>query len=93
VDGSRLVEPAVRFCQQSSLGGFNPRAGPARAVTPASGARARRSVFAPEDGRCFCLFEAPDAEAVKQVNQAAGLPFRAVVPALDLPRPARRREP
>ena len=58
------------------------------AQTEGTDTRYLRSVFAPEDGRCFCLFEAPDAEAVKQVNQAAGLPFRAVVPALDLPRPA-----
>ena len=58
------------------------------AKTEGTDTRYLRSVFAPEDGRCFCLFEALDAEAVKQVNQAAGLPFRAVVPALDLPRPA-----
>ena len=47
-----------------------------------------RSTFAPEDGRCFCLFEGPDADAVRQVNDAAGLPYSAITPALDLPRPA-----
>ncbi len=47
-----------------------------------------RSTFVPEDGRCFCLFEGPSADAVKQVNDAAGLPYIAITPALDLPRPA-----
>ncbi len=47
-----------------------------------------RSTFVPEDGRCFCLFEGPSADAVKQVNDAAGLPYSAITPALDLPRPA-----
>jgi Protein of unknown function (DUF4242) len=46
-----------------------------------------RSMFVPEDGRCFCLFEGPSAEAVKKVNDEAGLPYKAVVPAMDLPRP------
>jgi hypothetical protein len=46
-----------------------------------------RSIFAPEDGRCFCLFDGPDAASVKQVNDEAGLPYSAVVAAMDLPRP------
>lgn len=47
-----------------------------------------RSTFVPEDGRCFCLFDGPSADAVAEVNDAAGLPYHAVTPALDLPRPA-----
>lgn len=43
-----------------------------------------RSTFAPEDGRCMCLFEAPRAEDVKQLNDAAKLPYQRVVEALDL---------
>ncbi|MBY0331308.1 MAG: DUF4242 domain-containing protein [Acetobacteraceae bacterium] len=46
-----------------------------------------RSVFLPGDGRCLCLFEASDAEAVRRVNDAAGLPYLAVTEAMDLPRP------
>jgi hypothetical protein len=46
-----------------------------------------RSVFAPQDGRCFCLFDGPSEDAVKSVNDAAGLPYERVVPAMDLPRP------
>ena len=47
-------------------------------------ARYLRSVFAPGEGRCYCLFEAPDAGRVREVNAAAGLPFTRIVEALDL---------
>ena len=43
-----------------------------------------RSTFAPEDGRCMCLFEANSAEDVKRLNNEAGIPYRQVVEALDL---------
>ncbi len=43
-----------------------------------------RSTFAPEDGRCMCLFEAESEEQVKSLNDSAGLPYDRVVPALDL---------
>ena len=43
-----------------------------------------RSTFAPEDGRCMCLFEANDATDVKRVNDEAKLPYTRIVKALDL---------
>jgi len=43
-----------------------------------------RSTFAPEDGRCMCLFEGETEDQVKQLNDTAGLPYTRVVPALDL---------
>lgn len=43
-----------------------------------------RSTFAPEDGRCMCLFDAASDTDVKQLNDAAGLPYSRVVAALDL---------
>lgn len=43
-----------------------------------------RSTFAPEDGRCMCLFEASSKEAVEKLNTDAGLPYSRVVTALDL---------
>lgn len=46
-----------------------------------------RSTFVPAEHRCLCLFEAPSGEAVRQVNEAAGLPFTRIVEALHLPRP------
>ena len=43
-----------------------------------------RSTFAPEHGRCMCLFEARNAEDVKRLNDEAKLPYSRVVEALDL---------
>jgi hypothetical protein len=43
-----------------------------------------RSTFAPEDGRCMCLFDGESAAQVQALNDAAGLPYTRVVPALDL---------
>lgn len=43
-----------------------------------------RSTFAPEDGRCMCLFEAGKAEDVKRLNDEAKLPYSRIVEALDL---------
>ncbi len=43
-----------------------------------------RTTFAPDDGRCMCLFEAGSAGDVQRLNDEAGLPYDRVVPALDL---------
>ena len=43
-----------------------------------------RALFVPSEGRAMCLFEAPDAESVRAVNVAAGVPFSHVVEAIDL---------
>lgn len=43
-----------------------------------------RSTFAPEDGRCMCLFDGESAEQVERLNKTAGLPYERVVAALDL---------
>ena len=43
-----------------------------------------RSTFAPEDGRCMCLFESNSADTVKALNDTAGLPYERVVEAMDL---------
>jgi hypothetical protein len=43
-----------------------------------------RTTFAPEDGRCMCLFEAPSEADVKRLNDEAELPYTRVVTALDL---------
>lgn len=46
-----------------------------------------RSTFLPGEQRCMCLFEAPAADLVREVNEAAGLPFSRIVEALDLTPP------
>ncbi len=43
-----------------------------------------RSIFAPEDGRCMCLFEGESEDQVRNLNNKAGLPYNRVVQALDL---------
>jgi muconolactone delta-isomerase len=43
-----------------------------------------RSTFVPGEANCMCLFDAVSAELVRDVNQAAGLPFTRIVEAMDL---------
>ncbi|WP_170773675.1 DUF4242 domain-containing protein [Ruegeria lacuscaerulensis] len=43
-----------------------------------------RSTFAPEDGRCMCLFDGESADQVRRLNDTAGLPYEKVVAAMDL---------
>jgi hypothetical protein len=43
-----------------------------------------RSTFVPSEGQVRCLFEAPTAELVRELNEAAGIPFTRVVEAMDL---------
>lgn len=50
-----------------------------------------RSTFVPGDAHCMCLFEADDPQVVKDVNEAAQIPFSRITEALDLtPAPAVR---
>jgi hypothetical protein len=44
-----------------------------------------RSAFVPENGRCFCFFEAERSEDVAAVNREAKIPYTKIVEALDLP--------
>lgn len=43
-----------------------------------------RTTFAPEDGRCMCLFDAGSEAEVRRLNDETGLPYSRVVPAMDL---------
>jgi Protein of unknown function (DUF4242) len=43
-----------------------------------------RSTFVPDDSRCMCLFESPNRQFVKDVNETAGVPYTRIVEALDL---------
>lgn len=50
-----------------------------------------RSTFVPAEAHCMCLFEATDPQLVKEVNEAAQIPFSRITEALDLtPAPAVR---
>jgi len=69
-DLAAAQQSAIRTSQEHSA-----RGNPVRYI---------RSTFAPEDGRCMCLFEAGSAEDVKRVNDEAQIPYSRVVEALDL---------
>lgn len=41
-----------------------------------------RSTYVPGESKCYCLFEAPSADAVREVNEVASLPVSRIVEAL-----------
>jgi hypothetical protein len=43
-----------------------------------------RSTFVPGEARCMCLFEAENPQLVKEVNDAAKIPYTRVIEAEDL---------
>ena len=43
-----------------------------------------RSTFVPGQHKCMCLFEAPNAENVREANQRAEIPFTRIIEAVDL---------
>src|SRR5437588_8318515 len=43
-----------------------------------------RSTFTPGESRCRCLFESPNVDLVREVNEAAQLPYSRIILALDL---------
>ncbi|HEX5731599.1 MAG TPA: DUF4242 domain-containing protein [Blastocatellia bacterium] len=43
-----------------------------------------RSIFVPGDSKCMCMFEAADPEVVRELNEAAQIPFTEIKEALDL---------
>jgi uncharacterized protein DUF4242 len=58
--------------------------GSQRSTTEGRPVRYIRSTFIPGEARCMCLFEAKTPDAVRDVNEAAGLPFTRIVEAMDL---------
>ena len=43
-----------------------------------------RTAWVPSESHVMCMFEAPDAQLVRDVNEAAGIPFTRILEALDL---------
>jgi hypothetical protein len=43
-----------------------------------------RSTFVPGEAHCMCLFDAPNADLVAELNDAAEIPYTRVTEALDL---------
>jgi len=44
-----------------------------------------RSTFTPGESRCRCVFEAANADLVRDVNDRAQVPYSRIIVALDLP--------
>jgi hypothetical protein len=61
---------AISTCQEMTAAGKN--------------VRYIRTTFVPGESHCMCLFEAANAELVKEANDKAKLPYKRIVPALDL---------
>ena len=81
-----MVERSLGGISMDDLGGAQRAAIDKGEQMTASGTPVRyiRTTFAPEDGRCMCLFEAESPEPVQQLNDRAGIPYTRVVEALDL---------
>lgn len=81
-----MVERSLGGISMDALGGAQKAAIQKGEQMTASGTPVRyiRTTFAPEDGRCMCLFEAQSGEDVERLNEEAGLPYDRVVPAMDL---------
>ena len=81
-----MVERSLKGISMEDLGAAQKAAiAKAREMTAAgTDVRYIRSTFAPDDGRCMCLFEAGSDAAVKRLNDEAGLPYDQVVEAFDL---------
>jgi hypothetical protein len=84
--GVFMVERSLMGISMEGLAGAQKAAIGTAAAMRSQGTDIRyiRSTFAPEDGRCMCLFEAETETDVRQLNDTAGLPYERLVPALDL---------
>lgn len=81
-----MVERDLKGISMDDLAGAQKAAIATAETMRAEGARISyiRSTFAPDDGRCMCLFDADSAGQVQALNDSAGLPYSRIVPALDL---------
>jgi hypothetical protein len=81
-----LVERSLKGISMEDLGGAqNAAIGKGNEMTAAgTDIKYIRTTFAPDDGRCMCLFEADSDADVKRLNDEAGIPYDRVVEALDL---------
>ena len=84
-----MVERSLGGISMDDLGGAQKAAIDKGQQMTASGTPVRyiRTTFAPEDGRCMCLFEAQSSDDVKRLNDEAGIPYDRVVAAMDLTPP------
>lgn len=70
-----------RFDPPVSMSGENPYVEKLSPCLPVEGVTWLSSYIAADGTRCVCVYEAPDAEAVRRVYRSAGVPFETVWPA------------
>ncbi len=81
-----MVERELQGITSEGLAGAQKAAiaGAQKSTADGTPVRYIRSTFVPGEARCMCLFEAKTPDAVRDVNETAGLPFTRIVEALDL---------
>ncbi len=81
-----MVERDLKGISMTDLAGAQQAAIKTAQDMTAQGSRISyiRSTFAPDDGRCMCLFDGISKAQVQKLNDTAGLPYNSVVEALDL---------
>ncbi|MDO8681457.1 MAG: DUF4242 domain-containing protein [Acidobacteriota bacterium] len=81
-----MVERELQGITSEGLAGAQKAAIASAQKSTADGTPVRyiRSTFVPGEARCMCLFEAKTPDAVRDVNESAGLPFTRIVEAMDL---------
>lgn len=81
-----MVERSLKGISMEDLGGAQKAVIAKAAEMTAAGTEIGyiRSTFAPDDGRCMCLFDGNSVADVERLNDEAGVPYDRVVVALDL---------
>lgn len=81
-----LVERRVPGATLSSVAAMQQAAGVVCQARAAQGQPVRylRSIYTPGESCCRCLFEAPTADLVQEVNEAAQLPYSRIILAMEL---------
>ena len=81
-----MVERELQGITSEGLAGAQKAAiaGAQKSTADGTPVRYIRSTFVPGEARCMCLFEANTPDAVRDVNESAGLPFTRIVEAMDL---------
>ena len=81
-----MVERELQGITSEGLAGAQKAAiaGAQKSTADGTPVRYIRSTFVPGEARCMCLFEAKTPDAVRDVNESAGLPFTRIVEAMDL---------
>ena len=76
-----LLVVEERFSPAIDVNQVNPNADKLSPCLPTYGVTWVASYIANDGTRCICVYEAPDAAAVRRAYRTAGAPFEAVWPA------------